>query len=38
MIFKYVIFHVGVPHTATQDGYINGYFIPKGCMIVANLW
>lgn len=29
---------LGVPHAAIQDGYINGYFIPKGSLIVANLW
>jgi len=28
----------GVPHTATEDGIIHGYFIPKGAIIVANLW
>jgi len=29
---------LGVPHTATQDGYIAGYSIPKGSIIIANLW
>ncbi|KAF9525564.1 cytochrome P450 [Crepidotus variabilis] len=29
---------LGVPHTAVEDGYINGYFIPKGAIIIANLW
>ncbi len=38
MTFEYFIIHVGVPHTASQDGYINGYFIPKGSMVVTNLW
>lgn len=28
----------GVPHTAIEDGYISGYFIPKGSIILANLW
>jgi cytochrome P450 len=28
----------GVPHTAIEDGYIAGYFIPKGSLILANLW
>ncbi|KAJ3481790.1 hypothetical protein NLJ89_g12184 [Agrocybe chaxingu] len=28
----------GVPHTAIEDGEIAGYFIPKGAMILANLW
>jgi cytochrome P450 len=27
-----------VPHVAIEDGYINGYFIPKGTLILANLW
>ncbi|KAF8898320.1 cytochrome P450 [Mucidula mucida] len=29
---------LGVPHRALDDGVINGYFIPKGSIIVANLW
>ncbi|KAF9522934.1 cytochrome P450 [Crepidotus variabilis] len=29
---------LGIPHAAVEDGYINGYFIPKGAVIVANLW
>ncbi|KAF8154968.1 OrdA protein [Crassisporium funariophilum] len=28
----------GVPHTALEDGYIGGYFIPKNSIILANLW
>uniref|UniRef100_A0A8H7XU08 Cytochrome P450 n=2 Tax=Psilocybe cubensis TaxID=181762 RepID=A0A8H7XU08_PSICU len=28
----------GVPHTAIEDGYISGYFIPKNSLILANLW
>ncbi|KDR73253.1 hypothetical protein GALMADRAFT_251844 [Galerina marginata CBS 339.88] len=28
----------GVPHTALEDGYIAGYFIPKGSLILTNLW
>jgi cytochrome P450 len=28
----------GVPHTATEDGIIHGYHIPKGSIIIANLW
>ena len=35
---SYIYALLGVPHTAIQDGYINGYFIPKGSLIVANLW
>ncbi|KAF9474070.1 cytochrome P450 [Pholiota conissans] len=28
----------GVPHRPIEDGYIGGYFIPKGALIIANLW
>ncbi|KAF8067055.1 OrdA protein [Lyophyllum atratum] len=28
----------GVPHTAMEDGIINGYLIPKGSIIISNLW
>jgi len=28
----------GVPHTAMEDGVIDGHLIPKGSIIVANLW
>ncbi|KAI0789549.1 OrdA protein [Abortiporus biennis] len=28
----------GVPHVASEDGQINGYFVPKGTIIIANLW
>ncbi|KAG6853830.1 hypothetical protein C0991_000944 [Blastosporella zonata] len=29
---------LGVPHTAMEDGIIGGYLIPKGSIILANLW
>ncbi|KAI3603933.1 cytochrome p450 [Moniliophthora roreri] len=29
---------IGVPHRATEDGMIGGYFIPKGSIIITNLW
>ena len=29
---------LGVPHRASDDGIINGYFIPKGSIIITNLW
>ncbi|KAF5371382.1 hypothetical protein D9615_009698 [Tricholomella constricta] len=28
----------GVPHASMEDGIIGGYLIPKGSIIVANLW
>ncbi|GLB41345.1 putative cytochrome P450 family protein [Lyophyllum shimeji] len=28
----------GIPHTASEDSVVNGYFIPKGSLIVTNLW
>ncbi|KAI0062717.1 cytochrome P450 [Artomyces pyxidatus] len=28
----------GVPHAATQDDVYEGYFIPKGSIVIANLW
>ncbi|KAF8814867.1 cytochrome P450 [Phlegmacium glaucopus] len=28
----------GVPHTALEDGLIGGYFVPKGALILTNLW
>ncbi|KAJ7445544.1 cytochrome P450 [Mycena galericulata] len=29
---------LGVPHAALDDTFVNGYLIPKGSVIVANLW
>ncbi|KAJ7593037.1 cytochrome P450 [Mycena floridula] len=29
---------LGVPHAASEDGFIDGYFIPKGSLIILNLW
>jgi len=28
----------GVPHSSTSDDVYNGYFIPKGTMIIPNVW
>ncbi|KAF5346450.1 hypothetical protein D9756_010068 [Leucocoprinus leucothites] len=28
----------GVPHRATEDGIVAGYFIPKDAIIMCNLW
>ncbi|KAJ7059778.1 cytochrome P450 [Mycena amicta] len=29
---------LGVPHAAIEDTAVSGYFIPKGSIIIANLW
>ncbi|RHZ47488.1 cytochrome P450 [Aspergillus thermomutatus] len=29
---------MGLPHTTTQDDVYEGYFIPKGSMVLANIW
>ncbi|THV04288.1 cytochrome P450 [Dendrothele bispora CBS 962.96] len=29
---------MGVPHSASEDSVYNGYFIPKGAQVFANLW
>ncbi|KAJ3523975.1 hypothetical protein NMY22_g11206 [Coprinellus aureogranulatus] len=29
---------IGVPHSTTEDDVYNGYFIPKGAIIMANQW
>ncbi|KAI0731821.1 cytochrome P450 [Fomitopsis betulina] len=29
---------VGVPHRLSQDDYYNGYYLPSGCMVMANAW
>ena len=29
---------LGLPHRATEDGEYRGYRIPKGSMVIANLW
>jgi cytochrome P450 len=26
------------PHVATEDNIYNGYFIPKGAMVIVNHW
>ncbi|KAI0069313.1 cytochrome P450 [Artomyces pyxidatus] len=33
-----VVTPLGAPHAATQDDVYNGYFIPKGALVVANSW
>ncbi|KAK0435818.1 cytochrome P450 [Desarmillaria tabescens] len=29
---------IGFPHTAMEDGVVGGYFVPKGSIIITNLW
>ncbi|KAK0213855.1 cytochrome P450 [Armillaria fumosa] len=29
---------LGVPHSSKEDGVQSGYFIPKGALILANIW
>lgn len=29
---------VGLPHRSTEDDWYNGYFIPKGTLLVPNVW
>ena len=29
---------VGVPHSTTADDELNGYFIPEGTVLIANVW
>ncbi len=29
---------LGLPRRTTQDVYYNGYFIPKGSLIITNVW
>ncbi|KAF9066791.1 cytochrome P450 2 Le.CYP2 [Rhodocollybia butyracea] len=29
---------LGVNHVSTEDDYYNGYHIPKGCVVIPNIW
>lgn len=29
---------IGLPHRVSEDDLYDGYFIPKGTMIIANVW
>ncbi|PPR01466.1 hypothetical protein CVT24_001870 [Panaeolus cyanescens] len=33
-----LVTNVGFPHVASQDDEYNGYFIPKGTLLIANAW
>lgn len=30
--------YLGIPHLSTEDDEYNGYFIPKGTLIIGNIW
>lgn len=30
--------NIGVPHTSTSDDEYDGYFIPKGTIVIGNSW
>ena len=34
----HVVTPIGVPHCTSEDGEYNGYFIPAGTIVSANLW
>ncbi|KAF9078845.1 cytochrome P450 2 Le.CYP2 [Rhodocollybia butyracea] len=29
---------LGISHVSTEDDYYNGYHIPKGCVVIPNVW
>ncbi|KAF9222063.1 cytochrome P450 [Gyrodon lividus] len=33
-----VVAPLGVPHRVTEDDIHNGYYIPKGSLVIANIW
>ncbi|KAH9039825.1 cytochrome P450 [Lactarius pseudohatsudake] len=34
----HMVMPLGVPHSPTDDDFYNGYFIPKGAVVIANGW
>jgi cytochrome P450 len=35
---RYPVAPMGLPHASTEDDICEGYFIPKGSMLLANIW
>jgi len=35
---KFIEFDVAVPHRLIQDDIHEGYFIPKGALVIPNVW
>ena len=33
-----IVLYAGVPHATTEDDVYKGYFIPKGSIVVPNVW
>ena len=29
---------LGIPHVSTEDDEYDGYFIPKGTIVIGNVW
>lgn len=29
---------MGLPHSPSRDDIFEGYFVPKGCTVFANIW
>jgi len=34
----YPVAPIGVPHTVTRDDIYEGFFIPKGAVVIGNIW
>ena len=33
-----IVFYTAVPHSTTEDDVYKGYFIPKGAIVIPNVW